>query len=167
MSAWLVSDSCVGAGVRAWFVSDSSVHAWRVSCSAHARILFQIYLNIEIANIHFHSSIMAHRVHVFSRELNAINKDKHDKQKCNRIIDEGGMELVNCVCDCVYNILQCNIPIDEEEKEKLKKHKYSLRKLVKKKTSDEKKKHLIQEGGFLGTLIPTLVGLVGKLFTGQ
>ena len=28
----------------------------------------------------FHSAIMAHRVHVFSHELNAINKDKHDEK---------------------------------------------------------------------------------------
>jgi len=110
---------------------------------------------------------MARRVHVFSRELNAINDVKHDKQKCNRIIDEGGMELVHCICDCIHNILQGNIPVDEDELEILKRHKECLRKLVKKKTSDREKKRLIQEGGFLGSLIPTLVGLVGKLFTGQ
>ena len=33
---------------------------------------------------------MAHRVHVLSRELNNIDNFKHDKQICNRIIDEGG-----------------------------------------------------------------------------
>ena len=110
---------------------------------------------------------MAHRVHVFSRELDAINKDKHDKQKFNRIIDEGGMELVHCICECVHNILQGNFPVSEEEKEIFQRHEECLRKLVKKKTSDRKKKRLIQEGDFLGSLIPTLVGLVGKLFTGQ
>ena len=110
---------------------------------------------------------MAHRVHVFSRELNAINDVKHDKQKCNRIIDEGGMELVNCICDCVHNILQGNIPMEHEEKERLKRHKELLRKLVNEKTFYSKRKRLIQDGGFLGSLIPILVGLVGKLFTGQ
>ena len=110
---------------------------------------------------------MAHRVQVFSRELNAINDVKHDKQKCNSITDEGGMELVNCICDCVHNILQGNIPVSEEGKEGFKRYKYCLRKLINKKTSDREKKHLIQEGDFLGSLIPTLVGLVGKLFTGQ
>ena len=60
---------------------------------------------------------------MFSRELNAINDNKHDKQKCNRIIDEGGMELVHCICDCVHNILQGNIPVTDEEKERLKRHK--------------------------------------------
>ena len=77
------------------------------------------------------------------------------------------MELVHCIRDCVHNILQGNIPMDPEEKDRLGLHKECLRKLVRKKTSDREKKRLIQEGGFLGTLIPTLVGLVGKLFTGQ
>ena len=110
---------------------------------------------------------MAHRVQVFSRELNAIINVKHDKQKRNRIIDEGGMELVHCICDCVHNVLQGNIPVNDTEKNRLKRHKECLRELVKKKTLDKKRKHLIQEGGFLGALIPILVGLVGKLFTGQ
>ena len=110
---------------------------------------------------------MAHRVQVFSDELNAINDVKHDKQKCNRIIDEGGMELVNCICDCVFNVLQGNIPINDEEKERLRQHRHCSRKLVNEKTSHRRRKQLIQEGGFLGSFIPILVGLVGKLFTGQ
>ena len=110
---------------------------------------------------------MAHRVQVFSCELNAINYVKHDKQKRNRIIDEGGMELVHCICDCVHNVLQDNIPVNDIEKDRLGKHKECLRKLANKKTSYIEKKHLIQEGGFLGALIPILSGLVEKLFTGQ
>ena len=55
----------------------------------------------------------------------------------------------------------------EEEKQRLERHRYCLRDLANKKTSDKKRKHLIQEGGFLGSLISLLVGLVGKLFTGQ
>ena len=110
---------------------------------------------------------MAYRVHVFSRELNDINNFKHDEQICNRIIDEGGMELVHCICDCVHNILQGNIPLEHEEKERLGIHKELLRKLANEKTSYRRRKRLIQDGGFLGSLIPVLVGLVGKLFTGQ
>ena len=54
--------------------------------------------------------------------------------------------------------------MSEEEKKRLKKHKYCFREFVKKKTSDKKRKHLIHEGGFLGALIPILGGLVSKLF---
>ena len=102
---------------------------------------------------------------MFSRELNAINKDKHNEQKCNRIIDEGGIELFNCICNCVYNILQSNIPLETRGKKKdLEDIKKLLRKLANEKTSYSRRKRLIQRGGFLGTLIPVLVGLVGKLF---
>ena len=85
---------------------------------------------------------------MFSCELNAINNDKHDKQKCNRIIDEGGMELVHCICDCVHNILQGNIPVSEEEKTEFQRHKECLRKLVKKRLQDEKKNVLFRKEVF-------------------
>ena len=58
---------------------------------------------------------------MFSCDLNAINDVKHEKHKCNRIIDEGGIKLVHCIC--VHNILQGNIPVSEEEKKIIKKHK--------------------------------------------
>ena len=72
------------------------------------------------------------------------------------------MKLVHCICDGVHNILQGNISVNEEVKKRLKRHKYCLRKLVNKKTSDREKKHLIQEGEFLGSIIPTLIGLGRK-----
>ena len=74
------------------------------------------------------------------------------------------MELVHCICDCVHNVLERNILLTEKEYKRLKRHRYCLRKLVDVKTSDRKRKQLIQEGGFLGAIFPTLVGLVGRLF---
>ena len=76
------------------------------------------------------------------------------------------MKLVHCICDCVHDVLEGNIPVNDIEKERLEKHKECLRKLVNK-TSYREKKQLIQKGGFLGSLITTLVGLVGKLITGE
>ena len=104
---------------------------------------------------------------MFFRELNDINNFKLDEEKCKRIIDEGEMELVHCICDCVHNILQDNIPMNDEEKERLRPHRHCMRKLADEKTSDRERKRIIQDGRFLGSLIPILVGLVGKLFTGQ
>ena len=71
---------------------------------------------------------------------------------------------MHCISDCVLNVLNGNIPVSEEEKERLRRYRKSLRESVKKKTSDEKRKHLIQEGGFLGALIPILAGLLDELF---
>ena len=72
------------------------------------------------------------------------------------------MELIHCICDCVHKILQSNIPVNDIDKESLKRHSECLRLLVKKKTSDKKRKHLIQEGGFLGALIPILFWISRK-----
>ena len=109
---------------------------------------------------------MAQRVHKCQKAIEALEKVQDCKQKRNHIIDVAGKELVHCICDCVLNVLNGNISISEyEEKGRdLRNIEYFLRELVKKKTSDKKRKHLIQEGGFLGALIPILVGLVSKLF---
>ena len=107
---------------------------------------------------------MAHRVHKCQKAIEALEKVQDCKQKRNYIIDVAGKELVHCICDCVLNVLNGNIPLEYEEKERLRRHRKCLRELVKKKTSDKKRKHLIQEGGFLGALIPILGGLVSKLF---
>ena len=57
------------------------------------------------------------------------------------------MELVHCICDCVHNILQDNIPMNDEEKERLRPHRHCMRKLVDEKTSDRERKRIIQDGG--------------------
>ena len=103
---------------------------------------------------------MAHRVHNCQKAIEALEKVKGCKHKRNHIINVAGKELAHCICDCVLNVLNGNIPLEYEEKERLRRHRKSLRELVKKKTSDKKRKHLIQEGGFLGALIPILGGLV-------
>ena len=72
------------------------------------------------------------------------------------------MELVHCICGCVHDVLDGNIPVSDIKKERLERHGECLRKLVNKKTSYRERKQLIQEGGFLGSLIPKLVGLVGN-----
>ena len=107
---------------------------------------------------------MAHRGHKCQKAIEALKKVQDCKQKRNHTIDVAVKELVHCICDCVLNVLNDNIPVSEEEKKRLKRHKYSLRELVEKNTSDKKRKPLIQEGGFLGALIPILGGLVSKLF---
>ena len=110
---------------------------------------------------------MAHRVHNCQKAIEALEKVKDCEQKRNHIINVAGKELVHCIGDCVLNVLNGNIPLEYEEKKRLKRYRNCLRELVKKKTSDKKKKHITQEGGFLGAVIPILSGLVGKLFLGQ
>ena len=83
---------------------------------------------------------------------------------CKVIIDHCDTEFINCICECVHNILNGTFPLEKKERSKLKKHKYNLRKLVKRETPLKEKKKIIQKGGFLGALasvvLPLLSGLI-------
>ena len=61
------------------------------------------------------------------------------------------------------NTLNGNVELGPRDKEKLEKFKYSLRKLLKKKSIKLKKKILLQEGGFLQVLLPSAITLIGTL----
>ena len=109
---------------------------------------------------------MAYTVCSHAREIIALGKVKNSTEKRNRIIDEAGIDLVHCICDCARNVISKNIPLTVKEKKRLKRYKNWIEELAHKQTSDRRRKYLIQKGGFLSALIPTLVSLVGKLFTG-
>lgn len=80
-------------------------------------------------------------------------KDKYR----NAIIKTGDKELVGALCECVYNVLLGNIKIEDDMKKNLHKYRLSLRKLVQKSALNQKKKILIQKGGFLKFLLPVIV----------
>ena len=73
------------------------------------------------------------------------------------IIQGGDRDLIITLCECVLNLLNGNINISQQEHSKLKKYKNSLRKLLEKKNLKEKKKILIQKGGFLEILLPAII----------
>lgn len=54
------------------------------------------------------------------------------------IIAKSDKDLVQALCECVYNILQRNVPLDPKSKEILHKYRHYLRKLCKKSSLKEK-----------------------------
>jgi hypothetical protein len=71
---------------------------------------------------------------------------------------------VKAICECVINTLRGNIQLKSNDLKKLRKYKNTLRSLASKKQPLYKKKHLIvQHGGFLSTLLPIAVSLIGSL----
>ncbi len=81
----------------------------------------------------------------------------------NNIIKKGKKDLILTINECVLNTLNGNVELGPREKDKLKRFKYSLRKLLKKKSVKLKKKVLLQEGGFLQVLLPSAITLIGTL----
>lgn len=72
-------------------------------------------------------------------------------------------EEINLICECIHNVLQGKIPIEDKLKKKLKKHKSILRKLARKGTNKLRKNIIIQKGGaflpiILGSILSALLG---------
>jgi hypothetical protein len=61
--------------------------------------------------------------------------------------------LVDCLCECVDNILRGNVPLTKPQKEKLARNKAGLRALTKKSVSLKKKKAMLQIKNQLHELI--------------
>ena len=80
-----------------------------------------------------------------------------------KLIKKGDKKFINCISECCLNILKGNVPLTIKEKKALKKHKNKLRALVNKNISVEKKKKIVQTGGFLSTLLVPVAAFLGKL----
>ena len=73
------------------------------------------------------------------------------------LIKNATKEQIYSLCEIILNILNGNVKLSEEEFKKLDKKKKVLRYLVQNKTSIKKKKYLIQKGGFLQFIIPSII----------
>ena len=82
------------------------------------------------------------------------------------ILQKASPELIHCICDCAHNILQGNVSISSQQKAKLSKYKTKLRQLTDRKVSQQKKKKLIQTGGFLPLLLGALAPVLGSVIGG-
>ena len=80
------------------------------------------------------------------------------------ILKKAQPQLILAICESIYNIIEGRVPISTDQKEKLKKYKIILRKLVQKNKLKYKKKLLVQSGGFLSVILPTVLSLISSLF---
>ncbi|KAG7301652.1 hypothetical protein JYU34_001961 [Plutella xylostella] len=74
-------------------------------------------------------------------------------------------EEINCICECIHNVLKGNIPLQNKDSIKLRKHKSTLRKLVSKGKHQFRKHIIIQKGGaFLPIILGSvLTGLINSI----
>lgn len=93
--------------------------------------------------------------------LNLISTCK--KNKRDILIKKGKKEFILSICECVLNTLNGNVNFNKTDLEKLQKYKSTLRNLIKKSNIKKKKDILIQKGGFLQILLPTIISGVVSL----
>jgi len=105
---------------------------------------------------------MSDRVRKFLPVLKRINKlgDKAKRdyvRKCTR-------EFLDCINECAKNVIKGNVPLTNRQKTKLRRNRKDVRALSVKKTSLRKKRRILQKGGFLGALLPPVLGVLASLF---
>lgn len=88
-------------------------------------------------------------------------KDKYRKA----ILLKGDKPLIQAICECIYNIIQGNVKLDSKNKEILYKYRKQLRNLCKQSSLKDKKKILVQKGGFLKFLLPNIISSLPHIFT--
>ena len=105
---------------------------------------------------------MSERMKKFLPVLKRMRKfsDKAKRQyvgKCNR-------QFLDCISECAKNIIKGNVPLTTTQKAKLRRNRNDLRALSVKKTSLRKKRRILQKGGFLGAILPPVLGVLANLF---
>lgn len=88
-------------------------------------------------------------------------KPKHQKA----LLKSCDEDEINCICECIHNVLQGKVPIKEKDKKFLKQYITLLRKLVRKTTTKVRKNIIVQKGGaFLPIILGSILsGLVSGL----
>jgi len=74
-------------------------------------------------------------------------------------------ELLNCISECVFNVLKRQFKIVRLNTRKLQKYKSALRKVADRHVSlSGKKRHIVKRGGFLlpllSAILPTIASLI-------
>ena len=80
------------------------------------------------------------------------------------ILQNSTDDLILCLCEVIANVLNSNVHLSTHQKEKLRKHRNLLRRIVEKRTRvSSKRKLFIQKGGFLPLLLAPILGIAGSL----
>ena len=79
---------------------------------------------------------MSSRVHKHAVQLKMLRDASLKLRK--QILHHCGEDYLNCVCECVKNVLKGNVPLTSAQKQKLSRHRNKLRELVLKKTPKKK-----------------------------
>lgn len=96
--------------------------------------------------------------------LNMLAKSKKDLRRI--LLEKGNKCQINSICECVLNTLNGNVKLESAELKKYRRYKNAFRNLINKKNTLKKKKEiLVQNGGFISTLIPTILSTFAAILS--
>jgi hypothetical protein len=89
------------------------------------------------------------------RRLSSSDKKRFLKS-CNK-------DFIHGLCECIRNMINGRVPLKPCQLKCLSRHKQTLRKLALKKTSLAVRKKILQKGGFLPLILPSLISGITSL----
>jgi hypothetical protein len=97
-------------------------------------------------------------------QIDIIKAVGHPKYR-KAILACADKKLIKALCEIIFNVLQNNINISGNLKNRLIRQRECIRKLCDKSSFAVKKKTLIQKGGFLQYLIPAVIGGIAEIIS--
>ena len=83
------------------------------------------------------------------------------------LIEMANGDFLSLISDCCLNVLNGNVPLEPTRKKRLRKYAPTMRQLISKgdrnKSLKQKRKLMLQHGGFLPALLAPIVGLAGGI----
>lgn len=96
--------------------------------------------------------------------LSLLSKSKEGKRR-RALLDIASKQEIDAISECLLNILNGKVKLAPGKLNKLRKVKRHLRDLTNKKCCFKKRKQILkQQGGFLPTLLPVALSVLGSLF---
>ncbi len=107
---------------------------------------------------------MSNRLKRHIHLLHVLHNAKPQLRKA--ILEKIDNDAVRCLCECCHNLLNGFVDLKTEQRKQLIPHRSTLRKLGSKGLSlKNKKKLLVQKGGFLSALIGPLLAVAATLLS--
>jgi hypothetical protein len=101
---------------------------------------------------------------LIERNFDALRVLKKASPKLRKaILKNSEKELIIALCEIISNVLSGTVKLSGKQRDKLKSHRSSLRKVVDKKTALKDKRRILQKGGFLAALLPPALALLASL----
>jgi len=79
-----------------------------------------------------------------------------------QLIKKCDKEFIDRVSECAKNIIKSNVPLKPTQLRRLRRERSKVTVLASKKTSLKKKRQILQKGGFLGALLPPVLGVLSS-----
>jgi len=85
---------------------------------------------------------------------------KASKSIKRSMISNASKDLILSIVECATNVIRSNVDLSPTQYRALKRYRAELESLTKSRTSQSRRKEILQNGGFLGALLRPLLGLL-------